>query len=96
MPAGTGDDQWLEALATIAGAVRAHGSEALVVSLGVDAASDDPNSPLQVTAAGFREAGRLLGELRLPTVFVQEGGYDLGRFATMVCEVLHGFEERNG
>ena len=96
MPAGTRDDQWLEALVTIAAAVRAHGSEAMVVSLGVDAAADDPNSPLQITSAWFREAGRLLGELRMPTVFVQEGGYDLGTFATLVCEVLHGFEERNG
>lgn len=95
MPAGTRDDQWLEALVTIAAAVRAHGSEAMVVSLGVDAAADDPNSPLQITSAGFREAGRLLGELRMPTVFVQEGGYDLETFAGLVCEVLHGFEERN-
>jgi acetoin utilization deacetylase AcuC-like enzyme len=96
VPAGTGDDEWLAAIATIAAAVRAHGSEALVVSLGVDAAADDPNSPLQITSAGFREAGRMLGELRLPTVCVQEGGYDLGKFAELVCEVLHGFEERHG
>lgn len=94
--AGTGDGQWLAALATITDAARAHGSEALVVSLGVDAAADDPNSPLLITAAGFRDAGRMLGELRMPTVFVQEGGYDMGRFATLVCEVLHGFEERHG
>ena len=31
---------------------------ALVVSLGVDAAGDDPESPLQVTADGFHAAGR--------------------------------------
>jgi len=94
MAAGTGDDQWLTALARIGAAVRSHGSDALVVSLGVDAAVDDPNSPLEITAAGFHEAGKLLGDLNLPTVFVQEGGYDLGKFTTLVCEVLHGFEER--
>ena len=96
VPARTGDDRWLAALATIVEAVRAHGSEALVVSLGVDAAADDPNSPLLITAKGFRDAGTMLGDLRMPTVFVQEGGYDMGRFAALVCEVLHGFEERHG
>lgn len=96
LPGGSRDDRWLAAIATIADALRAHGSEALVVSLGVDAAADDPNSPLRITAAGFRQAGRLLGELHLPTVFVQEGGYVLGQFARLVCEVLHGFEERHG
>ncbi len=44
------------------------GCSALVVSLGVDAAADDPESPLQVTADGYREAGRVLGGLGLPTV----------------------------
>ena len=39
---------------------------ALVVALGVDAAGGDPESPLQVTAAGFRAAGRALGALRPP------------------------------
>ena len=37
--------------------------DALVVSLGVDAAADDPESPLLVTADGYDAAGRLLGSL---------------------------------
>ena len=47
------------------------------MALGVDAAGGDPESPLAVTPAGFRAAGRALGALGLPTVVVQEGGYDL-------------------
>jgi acetoin utilization deacetylase AcuC-like enzyme len=64
-----------------------------VVSLGVDAAAGDPESPLRVTPAGFREAGRLLGALDLPTVLVQEGGYDLGSLGALVSETLAGLEE---
>lgn len=94
VPAGTSDAGWLAALGTITQAVRAHGSEAMVVSLGVDAAVADPNSPLEITASGFREAGRMLGELHVPAVFVQEGGYDIARLAPLVGEVLAGFEER--
>lgn len=92
----TSDDGWLAALHELIDATRAHGSEALVVSLGVDAAVHDPASPLQVTADGFAAAGRLLATLGLPTVFVQEGGYDLPRLGPLVLQVLHGFEERHG
>jgi acetoin utilization deacetylase AcuC-like enzyme len=90
---GAGDAEWVEAVASLATAARAHGSEALVVPLGVDAATDDPNSPLEVTADGFREGGRRLGELGLPTVLVQEGGYDLAALGTLVRAFLEGLEE---
>ena len=72
---------------------RARGATSLVVPLGVDAAAGDPESPLRVTAMGFRRAGRLLGELELPTVLVQEGGYDLESLGQLVREVLLGIEE---
>jgi acetoin utilization deacetylase AcuC-like enzyme len=59
----------------------------------VDAAADDPESPLQVSAAGFRKAGALLGALGVPTVVVQEGGYNLERLGPFVRETLFGLEE---
>ena len=90
---GSGDDEWLEAVRSLAGWARAGGAEALVVALGVDAAAGDPESPLAVSAAGFRSAGRELGALGLPTVLVQEGGYDLETIGELVREVLLGVEE---
>ena len=90
---GSGDDEWLEAVRSLAGWARAGGAEALVVALGVDAAACDPESPLAVSAAGFRSAGRELGALGLPTVLVQEGGYDLETIGELVREVLLGVEE---
>ena len=90
---GSGDDVWLAAVERVVGSARAHSSDALVVPLGVDAAADDPNSPLEVSAAGFREAGRLLVGLGLPTVFVQEGGYVLETIGPLVRAALEGFEE---
>ncbi len=89
---GTGDEGWLDGVAQL---VRfAHGAEALVVALGVDAAAGDPESPLQVSEAGFREAGRLLGGLGLPTVVVQEGGYDLETIGPLVVATLAGVADR--
>ena len=69
-----------------------HGSDALVVSLGVDAAVDDPAAPLMVTPEGFAAAGDASGALALPTVFVQEGGYDLTRLVDLVARTLTAFE----
>jgi acetoin utilization deacetylase AcuC-like enzyme len=88
---GTRDIGWLAAVQRAAEfAARAR---ALVVALGVDAAAGDPESPLEVSAAGYREAGRILGALGLPTVVVQEGGYDLATIGPLVVETLAGLEE---
>ena len=61
-----------------------------MVSLGVDAAKDDPESPLLVTADGYREAGMILGETGLPAVVVQEGGYHLPTLGGLVTAYLEG------
>jgi acetoin utilization deacetylase AcuC-like enzyme len=91
---GTPDDAWLEGLADLTDAVRAHGASALVVSLGVDAAVDDPESPLQITESGYRQAGELLARLDLPTVAVQEGGYHLPTLGSLVVATITGLESR--
>ena len=78
------------------GWARERGAGALVVALGVDAAAGDPESPLQVSANGYRAAGRALGGLGLPTVVVQEGGYDLATIGGLVRETLEGLEEGMG
>jgi len=92
LPPGSGDSTWLAAVRRLVATAEEHAAEALVVALGVDAAADDPNSPLAVTEAGYREAGRLLGSLGLPTVFVQEGGYVLETIGPLVRATLEGFE----
>ena len=90
---GSGDEVWLAGLDRLLEAARAHRSDALIVALGVDAGAGDPNSPLAVTEGGFREAGRRLGALALPTVFVQEGGYVLDTVGPLVRAVLEGFDK---
>ena len=90
---GSDDEPWLAAVRLAAEWAANSGAEALVVPLGVDAATGDTESPLHVSAAGFREAGRILGALGLPTVLVQEGGYDLEAIGPLVREVLFGIEQ---
>jgi acetoin utilization deacetylase AcuC-like enzyme len=88
---GTGDDRWLEGVSQLCGEVGRQGAEAVVLSLGVDAAAADPESPLQVTGAGYRAAGELIGRLG-PVVAIQEGGYDLPSLGEYVLATLEGVQ----
>jgi acetoin utilization deacetylase AcuC-like enzyme len=87
----TGDGPWLEGVQRLAKAVRERVATALVVSLGVDAAAEDPESPLRVTVDGYRQAGELLAGLGLSTVIVQEGGYHLDSLGALVEAFLEAF-----
>ena len=87
---GSGDEPWLSAVQRAANAASSYGATVLVIALGVDAAADDPESPLQVTADGYRRAGDVLAALGLPTVAVQEGGYHLPTLGRLVGSVLEG------
>jgi acetoin utilization deacetylase AcuC-like enzyme len=89
LPPGTGDEGWLAAVRVMCAGAAAHGVDAVVVSLGLDAAEADPESPLRVTEAGYREAGRLAAALA-PTVLIQEGGYDLATLGQLAVAALTG------
>jgi acetoin utilization deacetylase AcuC-like enzyme/GNAT superfamily N-acetyltransferase len=48
----------------------------LVVALGLDTAKGDPTGTWSLAKEDFFANGQLLGDLNLPTLVVQEGGYD--------------------
>ena len=96
VPPGTGDAGWLDALRLLVEVIDGFDPAAVVVSLGVDAAAEDPNSPLEVTTDGFAAAGRRIGELDRPTVLVHEGGYVLDTLARHTLAVLEGVEVTSG
>jgi acetoin utilization deacetylase AcuC-like enzyme len=87
---GTADGPWLGAIGDLVDWVVDAGCSALVVSLGVDAAVDDPESPLMITVDGYRSAGSTLGATGLPAVVVQEGGYHLPTLGGLVAAYLDG------
>ena len=93
---GTGDMRWLDALMRIVQQVMDFGPTAMVVSLGVDAAADDPESPLEITESAYFRAGELLGALDVPTVALQEGGYHLPTLGPLVRATLEGLDYAGG
>jgi acetoin utilization deacetylase AcuC-like enzyme len=95
LPPGSGDAEWLAAVNRLAEEVTRFRADALVVSLGLDAAADEPGGPLRVSRAGFGQAGLVLAGLGLPTVVVQEGGRHLPTLGRLVHGVLAGFATWN-
>ena len=63
------------------------------LSLGFDASADEPLNALSVTADGFARAGAAIGGLGLPTVLVQEGGYNVDVIGGLLKRFLTGFED---
>jgi acetoin utilization deacetylase AcuC-like enzyme len=48
----------------------------LVVPFGLDTAKEDPTGSWTLEAGDFEAMGKMIGSLQLPTLVVQEGGYD--------------------
>jgi acetoin utilization deacetylase AcuC-like enzyme len=94
LPARTDDDDYAAALNDALDAVDAFGPELLVVSLGLDTYHADPISDLALTTEGFDRCGALVGGIGVPTIVLQEGGYDdeaLGENARSWLAGLAGF-----
>ena len=92
---GPADAAWLAAIDVLCRDARAHGAEAVVMSLGLDAAASDPESPLQVSADAYARAAERIGAVG-PTVVVQEGGYDLNAIGQFVVAALAGLQASHG
>ena len=62
----------------------------LVVSLGLDTFFTDPICDLSLTTDGFESCGAAVAGLGLPTVVLQEGGYDDDELGENVSRWLLG------
>ena len=90
LAAATADDRYLDALGGALAHIRAFGTTALVVALGLDAYEKDPLQGLAVTTPGFGRIGAAIGDLGIPTLFVQEGGYMSAELGQNLTAVLSG------
>ncbi|MBC8038257.1 MAG: histone deacetylase family protein [Rhizobiales bacterium] len=91
MPPGTDFGAWSKALASAIRKIEAYGPDALVVSLGVDTFKDDPISFFKLTSDDFKTYGGRLAKMKLPTLFVMEGGYAIDAIGVNTVNVLEGF-----
>lgn len=91
MPPDTQFRQWFDAMKDACERIREFSPDALVVSLGVDTYKEDPISFFRLDSDDFTRYGEHIGELRLPTLFVMEGGYAVSQIGVNTVNVLDGF-----
>lgn len=92
LPAGTAADQWFAALEIACARIAAHRPAALVVSLGLDTYAGDPLTKFQLESSDYLKLGARLSRLRLPTIFILEGGYAVATLGENAVNVIDGFE----
>lgn len=92
LPPGTGYDVWGgQALEDACKRIADYAPDALVVSLGVDTFENDPISFFKLTSEDFSTYGERLARLRIPTLFVMEGGYAVAEIGVNTVNVLSGY-----
>jgi acetoin utilization deacetylase AcuC-like enzyme len=87
---GCSDRQYLDELERVLDLVAQRNVVGAVISLGVDTFFNDPISDLGLTQDAYCAMGRLLAQLVVPTVVVQEGGYDQIELGSNVRQFLRG------
>lgn len=92
MPRNTSFRKWNHALQDALKRIRQFKAEVLVVSLGVDTFKDDPISFFRLASRDFMTYGAAIAQLKLPTLFVMEGGYAIEAIGNNTVNVLEGFE----
>jgi acetoin utilization deacetylase AcuC-like enzyme len=91
LPAGSGDDGYLDAWGTVEQAVRSFDPGLLVVSCGFDAHADDPLADMLVSVDGFRELAARAARLAPRVAAVLEGGYNIRTLPVLLEATLEGF-----
>ncbi len=76
LPEKIGGERYRQALTQALARISRFKPGMLVVSLGLDTARNDPTGSWSLGAKDFDQNGALIGGLGLPTLIVQEGGYN--------------------
>jgi len=93
MKPGTEFVQWRTALLDALKQVKEFKPDALIISLGVDTFEHDPISFFKLKSDDFTSYGADIAKLGIPTLFVMEGGYDIGEIGLNTVNVLQGFDD---
>ena len=73
-------------------AIRLYQPDVLILTLGFDIYKNDPQAKDSATSEGFCRLSTHLRQLGLPTLVVQEGGYDLDALSENVQQFFKGLE----
>ena len=91
LPPGTDDAAYLAALDAGLTLIADFDPSYLIVSAGLDIYRGDPLGDWEITQEGLQQIGARIAAMALPTLLVQEGGYDLDDLGANVRRLLAGF-----
>lgn len=95
LPIGGDDIAFLNALDSILYRVKQFSPRYLVISLGFDGIKNDPSKVFAMTTDGYAEAAKRISSLELPTLAVQEGGYDIQTLGQNVNSFLKSLKRHS-
>ena len=93
LPEGADETLYLQTLDKAIKHIERFKPTFLIVCLGFDTMKGDPTGSFVLRAASLRQIGRRIGQLRLPTLVVQEGGYSLRNLRQGVVAFFGGVSE---
>jgi len=91
LSAGTTNQQYQSTLEAVLAKISEYAPAHLVVSLGLDTHEADPIGGFALTTEYFEQMAQTILSLNLPTVIVQEGGYNTDLLGENVVSFLAGF-----
>jgi len=94
MPPNTSYGSWSSALSEATKKIAEFRADALILSLGVDTFKNDPISFFKLNSEDFIDMGKRIKGIKLPTLFVMEGGYAIEEIGINTVNTLIGFEEK--
>ncbi|MEW6535605.1 MAG: histone deacetylase family protein [Candidatus Auribacterota bacterium] len=83
-------EKYCETLQNAIGKIEGYKPEFVVVALGVDTAKGDPTGTWSMRPADFFTIGKLIGAIKKPILFSQEGGYNSRQIGVNVRQFFQG------
>ncbi len=93
LPLGTTNTAYAQVLEKALNEIKKFAATHLVVCFGADTHISDPIGGFKLTTEYFTHIAEAISELRLPTVIVQEGGYNTEALGENVVAFLAGFKK---
>lgn len=90
----TNDSQYLKTLGLALENIQSFAPDYLVVSVGFDTFVNDPIGGLKLTKNVYPKVSEMIAGLNLPTLLVQEGGYNVEHIGELATSFLATFAKR--
>ncbi|EKE13739.1 MAG: histone deacetylase superfamily protein [uncultured bacterium] len=91
LPKGTTNNQYQRTLEKAINKIEEFKPKYLVIPLGLDTHQSDPIGGFELTTKYYTEMAKTINSLKLPTLIVQEGGYNTKLLGNNVVAFLNGF-----